>query len=864
MQMKHMYGLLGHVDEYTRSVPIIASTPNPVEGEALTSWDLSRFLKGPVVLWSHESENLPIGVAEEVEFDPAVGLKMKVRFARKEANPLAEQVYQGVRDGIVRAVSVGYDYGDAGNAEKEEAQPDAPDAPAAGRMVRLLEVSFVTIGMDEDAGTALLNPDADDSAEEQAESPADEVDENFEGLPEEERARRVRRAAATLAVHRAVVRRSLARALLMRSKPAVEERTDAKGPTVKNPSVAHAASAKAAELTKKAEDLDKAHGATGSPKALKAHAAAKEAHAKAAQKWSSHASYLGGGFNNHANAKAAEHTKAGRAHGDIVQAAADGAKPRPEGGHPASAHAHELSKVADAATAKAGKTGASADHIAASAHHAAASDAHAVAADHAADKNDSRLAQEHQTKMNDHKFEAHQQIAKSHGAKFKEDQAKEKAASAKGGGDGAHPDERSRDENGRFDGEQLEEGFVLRMDRAPIRLDNLEQTPVGGHKIPARLSRTGILTYLNPDGTKRRELRLAEEVFKADSMATLEDAPVIDITHHTGMITPQTWKVAALGHTRSVHRDGEFLSGTLAIDHHDAIEQISSGDRIEISCGYRCRLDMTPGTWNGQQYDCVQRNIRYNHVALCPPSRGRAGPEVGLRLDAKAPAWGVSHYEEEDEIMKVVRIDGKDYTFGSEEHIAKLEADAKLKVDDLQKRLDAAEGARDAAQKELEQVRTDAKEKVKDADKEKEERKAAVANAVKSRVRLFQRFLRFFGNEEDDEEDDEDDDKKKDKKSEKLDSMTDREIHVMAIKKRDPDFNDTGKSDDYVQARFDAICDMLAKDRGVNGVVKKAENELHRLDARDAASGGKDPIAEARKKRDVAFGDAWKGQNAGK
>lgn len=52
----------------------------------------------------------------------------------------------------------------------------------------------------------------------------------------------------------------------------------------------------------------------------------------------------------------------------------------------------------------------------------------------------------------------------------------------------------------------------------------------------------------------------------------------------------------------------------------------------KLSAGYRCVYDWTPGTWNGQPYDCAQRKIRGNHLALV--DEGRMGPEVAV-LDHK-------------------------------------------------------------------------------------------------------------------------------------------------------------------------------------------------------------------------------------
>ena len=46
----------------------------------------------------------------------------------------------------------------------------------------------------------------------------------------------------------------------------------------------------------------------------------------------------------------------------------------------------------------------------------------------------------------------------------------------------------------------------------------------------------------------------------------------------------------------------------------------------ELSCAYRYDPDFTQGTYDGQRYDFVMRNIRGNHVALV--EEGRAGPDV--------------------------------------------------------------------------------------------------------------------------------------------------------------------------------------------------------------------------------------------
>jgi hypothetical protein len=69
------------------------------------------------------------------------------------------------------------------------------------------------------------------------------------------------------------------------------------------------------------------------------------------------------------------------------------------------------------------------------------------------------------------------------------------------------------------------------------------------------------------------------------------------------------------------------LRGNVKVFSEKLSNLIDSGKK-ELSIGYRCLYDLTPGVYNGQQYDAVQREIRGNHLALV--EEGRAGPEVAV------------------------------------------------------------------------------------------------------------------------------------------------------------------------------------------------------------------------------------------
>jgi HK97 family phage prohead protease len=107
------------VREETREAEFVAST-DAIDsfGERVEqSWDLRRFKSNPVILWAHQSRELPIGQAKSIGMKDGQ-LHVAIKFASEKANPKAEQVWQSVREGTLRAVSVGFVPGDV-RSEKQ-------------------------------------------------------------------------------------------------------------------------------------------------------------------------------------------------------------------------------------------------------------------------------------------------------------------------------------------------------------------------------------------------------------------------------------------------------------------------------------------------------------------------------------------------------------------------------------------------------------------------------------------------------------------------------------------------------------------------------------------------------------------------
>lgn len=91
-----------------REVDFIAST-EAVDAHGTIvkqNWDLRRFSANPVILWAHESDDMPLGrgAASVVNGE----LLMTVTFATADINPKAEQVLRACEADMVRGMSVGF------------------------------------------------------------------------------------------------------------------------------------------------------------------------------------------------------------------------------------------------------------------------------------------------------------------------------------------------------------------------------------------------------------------------------------------------------------------------------------------------------------------------------------------------------------------------------------------------------------------------------------------------------------------------------------------------------------------------------------------------------------------------------------
>lgn len=331
----------------------------------------------------------------------------------------------------------------------------------------------------------------------------------------------------------------------------------------------------------------------------------------------------------------------------------------------------------------------------------------------------------------------------------------------------------------------------------------------------ARLTRTGVFTYRNADGTTRREYRPASQVFDTNSLASFKMVPVTD-DHPPEMITSANAKRYTVGTVgENVRQDGKWMVAPIVVYDASVIAKMDSG-KTQVSNGYDCELDETPGiSPDGEHYDAVQTNIVGNHLAIVHSAR--AGSAAAVRMDAL--------YSDDGEAMDL------------------NQALAALAV--ANEKLSVANARHDASDKTLAKLQAEQdslKELLAKAETARKDAESATPARVKARVALETSASAVLRNDAD------------------LTVLADRDIKLAVIKHvTNADCSD--KPDVYVDARYDAAIERAAESKDTFRVahdmieVSRADGtntqskatEKARQDMLDAnRSGGRQSYAESK------------------
>ena len=308
----------------------------------------------------------------------------------------------------------------------------------------------------------------------------------------------------------------------------------------------------------------------------------------------------------------------------------------------------------------------------------------------------------------------------------------------------------------------------------------------------AFVARTGVQLYRGseigmPDKDIVRVYRPESAVRDVNSLRSFSHAPVT-IGHPAEDVTAANWKDLAVGEvsTEVTWQDNK-IKIPLILKDAKAISLVEGGTR-ELSPGYSADIVIQAGvTDSGEEYDAIQQNIRVNHLAIVP--RGRSGHEVRIGDSADMGHGG--------------------HTWGAAPiHDAKKEATMATRtifVDGLSvETTDAGAQAIEKLQRQLKDAETKAKEELDEKDRELAKEKAAKEKAEKekltdaqidelvaARADVISKARAIIGDAE-------------------SAGLSNEDIRRMVVAKKLGDAAVTGKSDAFVEVRFDDLATAAA------------------------------------------------------
>lgn len=357
-----------------------------------------------------------------------------------------------------------------------------------------------------------------------------------------------------------------------------------------------------------------------------------------------------------------------------------------------------------------------------------------------------------------------------------------------------------------------------------VTVGQTKRTGEGYLVATARVARTGVQEYLAAElgdiatsaGFKPTDVvrvyRHEDQVFADSTLNSITRVPVT-LDHPAESVTADNWAQYSKGEVGDAYaRDGEWIVVSPMIKDAAAIEAAGTTHK-EISMGYEAEI---VAARDGLAADFEMRNIKMNHLALVPA--GRAGPQARI-----GDSWGVAPVEDHqpgipptteeggrmsDQLKTIVLGDAAVQVAATDVAAVERYKAASDKVfADAEAKHQSEIAAKDADLAKLQAKLDDAEGKIlSDADIDKRVAdRADLVSAAKSIVDGI-----------------------------KTAGVSDADIRKAVVAAKFGDDSIAGKSQAYVDARFDILVEDADKENPVRMVIQAGDNVADLDDSRNA------------------------------
>ncbi|ABR46646.1 conserved hypothetical protein [Alkaliphilus metalliredigens QYMF] len=298
----------------------------------------------------------------------------------------------------------------------------------------------------------------------------------------------------------------------------------------------------------------------------------------------------------------------------------------------------------------------------------------------------------------------------------------------------------------------------------------------------------GVYPYMDYEsGQVIYELKHPDDLIKV--VEQLNNLPITD-GHPYELISAHNSKelVAGWTHEKAEMQDVTMVNKATVFD-AKLIADIVTGLKKECSLGFECRVIDESGVYEGQKYDRRQTDFKFNHLAMV--KKGRCGPECSARTDEKESfavqirTDEIENYKEKEGMKEMkIRLDGVEYEVP--EVVATRVTALETKSDELTKQVGQLEGKLDGKEDEIKKL-----QEKKDELEKNQLSEIKLDQAIEARLKVVQDAAIILDPDYD------------------FKGKKPREIKVDCIKVLgDESFTGEGKSEEYIDARFDTIVDF--------------------------------------------------------
>lgn len=223
------------------------------------------------------------------------------------------------------------------------------------------------------------------------------------------------------------------------------------------------------------------------------------------------------------------------------------------------------------------------------------------------------------------------------------------------------------------------------------------------------LSKACISPYLGREIPGADQLGLEpDKIYKLyrDSAELLKAAPTFSnlplLIVHKAVSADKPEKRLVVGCTGDAFFEAPYLKSSLALWDAEGIAAVESGAQEQLSCGYRYKAVMIPGSVDGEPYDGRMVDIEGNHVALV--ELGRIGPEAMVADSLFAAELLTMKHSKRITALKPFLASGIDL----------VALDAAIEKEDNEEKAEAATKGKDKAAKDAAEAKEKEEKEAKD------------------------------------------------------------------------------------------------------------------------------------------------------